>query len=47
VVIEPWTSAGYRLAAEDGLVTWRVRLAPGEQKQLELGFRVEVPASYH
>jgi uncharacterized protein (TIGR02231 family) len=46
VVLEPSTTSGYHFAAEDGLVSWRVRLSPGEEKALELAFRVEVPAGY-
>jgi hypothetical protein len=28
------------------VLTWRLRLRPGEQRTLDLAFRVEVPSSY-
>jgi uncharacterized protein (TIGR02231 family) len=44
VVLEPGTSAGHRLEPADGTVSWRVPLRPGEERVLDLAFRVEVPA---
>jgi uncharacterized protein (TIGR02231 family) len=46
VVIDPRTTGGYRLDRDDGLLTWRLKLAPGQKRQLRLAFRIEVPASY-
>jgi len=46
VALEEKTTAGYELKPADGLVTWKVKLAPGETKTLELIYRVDVPASY-
>jgi hypothetical protein len=46
VVIDAKTTGGYRLDKDDGLLTWRLKLAPGQKRQLRLAFRIEVPASY-
>jgi hypothetical protein len=46
VVIDARTTGGYRLDKDDGLLTWRLKLAPGQKRQLRLAFRIEVPASY-
>jgi uncharacterized protein (TIGR02231 family) len=45
VVVEPATTRGYVLEARDGTLTWRVSLRPGEEKPLDLAFRVEVPSA--
>lgn len=46
VEVESKTTPGYKLAAEDGIATWKLKLAPGEKKRLELVFHVDVPSSY-
>jgi uncharacterized protein (TIGR02231 family) len=46
VVIDPRTAGGYALEPRDGFVRWRLRLAPGEKRALDLAFRVEAPSSY-
>ncbi len=46
VVIDGKTTGGYSLEPTDGIVTWRLRLQPGERRNVELVYRVEVPASY-
>lgn len=46
VALDPRTSGGYELKAADGIVTWRVSLRAGEQRNLELRYAVDVPASY-
>ncbi|MBF5043759.1 mucoidy inhibitor MuiA family protein [Aggregicoccus sp. 17bor-14] len=46
VRLEDTTSAGYQLDTGDGIATWRVRLAPGERRTLELAFHVDVPTEY-
>ncbi len=46
VVLEPQTTPGYQLARDDGLVTWQVPLQPGEKKNVELHFTVEIPSKY-
>lgn len=43
VVLEPATTAGHRMEPTDGTVTWRVPLRPGEERVVDLSFRVEVP----
>ncbi|MHB8877092.1 MAG: mucoidy inhibitor MuiA family protein [Myxococcaceae bacterium] len=46
VELEPQTTAGYQLNAPDGIATWKVKLAPAEQRKLELAFHIDVPSSY-
>jgi uncharacterized protein (TIGR02231 family) len=46
VELEPESTAGYTLAAEDGIATWKVALAPGEQRTVDLVFHVDAPSSY-
>ncbi|MCP3136457.1 mucoidy inhibitor MuiA family protein [Pyxidicoccus xibeiensis] len=46
VELGPESTAGYTLAAADGIVTWKVALAPGEQRQVDLVFHVDAPSSY-
>jgi uncharacterized protein (TIGR02231 family) len=46
VVIEPRTTAGYNRDPRDGLLRWRLPLAPGATATVELAFRVEVPSRY-
>ncbi len=40
------TTAGYQLQSDDGLLTWRLRIAPNEVHSTDLGFHVDVPSSY-
>jgi hypothetical protein len=40
------TTAGYELRADDGIVTWRAKLAAGEKRAITLAFIVDVPSSY-
>ncbi len=44
VTVDERTTAGYE--ARDGILTWKVALAPKEQRSLELRFAVAVPAKY-
>ena len=46
VEVEPESTAGYTLAAEDGIATWKVALRPGEQRDVDLAFHVDAPSSY-
>ena len=46
VGLEDKTTAGFARNAEDGIVTWKLRLLPNEKKQLELAFHVDVPSDY-
>jgi len=46
VGIDAATTGGYALRTEDGIVTWRLKLAPGEKRTVELRYHVDVPASY-
>ncbi|MGZ6142553.1 MAG: mucoidy inhibitor MuiA family protein, partial [Myxococcales bacterium] len=46
VGLEDKTTAGFAKNAEDGIVTWKLRLSPGEKKQLDLVFHVDVPSDY-
>lgn len=40
------TTAGHTLDAADGIVSWKLTLAPAEQRDVELSFHVDVPSSY-
>jgi uncharacterized protein (TIGR02231 family) len=40
------TTPGAQLLASDGLLTWSVPLQPGERKNVEVHFSVEIPSSY-
>ena len=46
VEIEQESTAGYTLAAADGIATWKVALAPGERRTVDLVFHVDAPSSY-
>jgi uncharacterized protein (TIGR02231 family) len=46
VVIDPKTTAGYELSKDDGIVSWKLSLAPKEKRNIELRFALEVPAKY-
>jgi uncharacterized protein (TIGR02231 family) len=46
VGIDPKSTSGWNLRAEDGIVTWKVKLAPGEKRVVELRYFVDVPAAY-
>ncbi|QRK09748.1 mucoidy inhibitor MuiA family protein [Archangium violaceum] len=43
---DPKTTGGYALEAMDGIVTWKLTLAPSEQRSVDLAFHVSVPSSY-
>lgn len=40
------TTAGYELDPHRGFVTWKVRLASGEKKHVDLGFVIHLPSSW-
>ena len=42
----PATSPGYDTRGDDGILTWRLPLKPGEKRTVDLAFHVDVPASY-
>jgi uncharacterized protein (TIGR02231 family) len=46
VVIDPRTTGGYGQSRDDGLLTWKLRLQPGQKRELDLVFRIEAPTSY-
>ena len=46
VELEPESTVGYTLAANDGIATWKVPLAPGEQRTVDLAFHVDAPSDY-
>lgn len=46
VVVDGKTTGGYAHDREDGLLTWKLKLAPGEKRILDLAFRIEAPSSY-
>lgn len=46
VTVGEKTTRGYALGKDDGLAKWKVALRPGEKKNVELDFKVDVPSSY-
>ncbi len=46
VVVDSKTTAGYELARDDGILTWKVALAPGQKREIGLRFAVEIPSKY-
>ena len=46
VQMDPKTTAGYESKPDDGIVTWKVKLNPGEKKLIDLVYAVDVPSSY-
>ncbi|PTL81294.1 mucoidy inhibitor MuiA family protein [Vitiosangium sp. GDMCC 1.1324] len=40
------TTGGYTLEAMEGITTWKLTLAPAEQRSVDLVFHVDVPSSY-
>jgi uncharacterized protein (TIGR02231 family) len=40
------TTAGHELEATDGIVTWKLKLAPTDKRTVNLVFHVDVPSSY-
>ena len=46
VAIEDATTKGYEPNATDGILTWKLDLAPGEKRDVTVAFHVDVPTSY-
>lgn len=46
ITVTEKTTAGYALGKDDGIAKWKVPLRPGEKKNVDLAFQVEVPSSY-
>jgi uncharacterized protein (TIGR02231 family) len=46
VYIDAKTTGGYDDRAEDGIVTWKLKLKPGEKRSVELAFHIDAPSSY-
>ncbi len=46
VELEDKSSAGFERNEEDGIVTWKLKLAPGEERKIDLAFHVDVPSDY-
>ncbi|AKQ69128.1 Aspartate ammonia-lyase [Myxococcus hansupus] len=46
VALEPMTTGGYALQADDGIATWKLKLAPGEKRTVDFAFHVDTPSSY-
>ncbi len=40
------TTRGYDHQLADGVVTWKLQLAPGETRKVDLAFHIDVPTSY-
>jgi uncharacterized protein (TIGR02231 family) len=46
VTVDPKTTAGYKLDPQDGIAKWKVSLKPGDKKNVELLYKVDVPNTY-
>ncbi|QSQ17012.1 DUF4139 domain-containing protein [Myxococcus landrumensis] len=46
VEVEPVTTAGFTVGKEDGIAVWKLALAPGEKRTVELAFHVDAPSRY-
>ena len=46
VILAPGTSGGHRLNPRDGLIRWALRLEPGVERRVDLGFQIDLPAGY-
>jgi uncharacterized protein (TIGR02231 family) len=46
VSLDGQTTAGYGLDAADGIVRWTLKLAPGEERAVDLAFHIDVPGEY-
>jgi uncharacterized protein (TIGR02231 family) len=46
VALEDPTTQGFTRNVEDGIVTWKLSLAAGEKRDLQLAFHVDVPNDY-
>ncbi len=46
VELEPRTTPGHTVQPADGIATWKVKLAPGEKRTVDLAFHVDAPSSY-
>jgi len=46
VGLEEKTTAGFERNDEDGIVTWKLKLAAGEKRAVDLAFHVDVPNDY-
>ena len=45
VALDAKATPGYELRAADGIVSYKLRLAPGEKRAVELHYYVDAPAS--
>jgi uncharacterized protein (TIGR02231 family) len=46
VSVDGSTTAGYQLDGSDGIVRWFLKLAPGEERAIDLAFHIDVPGEY-
>jgi uncharacterized protein (TIGR02231 family) len=46
VAMEARTTAGYSIDNADGIVHWPLRLRAGEERAIDLAFRIDVPSDY-
>ena len=40
------STSGYDLAKDDGILTWKVSLSPGQKREIELHFSIDIPEKY-
>ncbi|MFL5318796.1 MAG: mucoidy inhibitor MuiA family protein [Myxococcaceae bacterium] len=46
VEMDPKSTAGFELGKDDGIATWKLSMKPGDKKQVDVAFHVDVPSSY-
>ncbi len=46
VTVDPKTTPGYKMDPQDGIARWKVSLKPGDKRNVELLYKVDVPNTY-
>jgi uncharacterized protein (TIGR02231 family) len=46
VEMDPRSTQGFNLGKDDGIATWKLSMKPGDKKQIDVAFHVDVPSSY-
>ncbi|MBX7113270.1 MAG: mucoidy inhibitor MuiA family protein [Myxococcaceae bacterium] len=46
VAVNAKTTAGYQIDSQDGIARWKVALKPGDKRNVDVAFQVDVPNSY-
>jgi len=45
-ILKEGTTAGYKLDTYRGLVSWELKLMPGEKKSVDLWFKIALPSDW-